>query len=118
MCRLAHGEMMVRGKCLFSGLIIQCFFNGLLLIGLGTHDEYVEESEQDYHVSDPSLRRISCLLPRCPVCLHASALSRFLAVPNWQRILEGLHAERCLSITAVSSLKTVRCTPPGRAGSG
>ena len=42
---------MVRGKCLFSGLIIQCFFNGMLLIGLGTHDEYAEESEQDYHVS-------------------------------------------------------------------
>ena len=58
MCRLAHGEMMVRGKCLFGGLIIQCFFNGLLLIGLGTHDEYAEESEQDYHVSN-----VSWLLP-------------------------------------------------------
>ena len=50
---LHHGEDMVRGKCLFSGLIIQCFFNGLLLVGLGTHDEYAAEAEQDYHVSTP-----------------------------------------------------------------
>ncbi|CAK0742041.1 hypothetical protein CVIRNUC_001368 [Coccomyxa viridis] len=46
---LHHGEDMVRSKCLFSGLIIQCFFNGLLLVGLGTHDEYAAEAEQDYH---------------------------------------------------------------------
>ncbi len=69
MCRLGHGVMMVRGKCLFSGLIIQCFFNGMLLIGLGTHDEYAEESEQDYHVSVPPLRNISSLLPWCPACI-------------------------------------------------
>ena len=50
---LHHGEDMVRGKCLFSGLIIQCFFNGLLLVGLGTHDEYAAEAEQDYHVRPP-----------------------------------------------------------------
>lgn len=51
--RLGHGEQMVRGKCLFSGLVIQCFFNGMLLVGLGTHDEYAAEAEQDYHVSHP-----------------------------------------------------------------
>ena len=50
---LHHGEDMIRGKCLFSGLIIQCFFNGLLLVGLGTHDEYAAEAEQDYHVRPP-----------------------------------------------------------------
>ena len=63
MCRLHHGVMMVRGKCLFSGLIIQCFFNGMLLVGLGTHDEYAEESEQDYHVSKLLLRHIFCMVP-------------------------------------------------------
>lgn len=52
-CSLHHGEDMVRSKCLFSGLIIQCFFNGLLLVGLGTHDEYAAEAEQDYHVRSP-----------------------------------------------------------------
>ena len=62
-CRLHHGVMMVRGKCLFSGLIIQCFFNGMLLIGLGTHDEYAEESEQDYHVRDFSLRLKTSSMP-------------------------------------------------------
>lgn len=54
---------MVRGKCLFSGLIIQCFFNGMLLIGLGTHDEYADESEQDYHVSKLLPMRTICLVP-------------------------------------------------------
>lgn len=52
---------MVRGKCLFSGLIIQCFFNGMLLVGLGTHDEYAEESEQDYQVSAPTYCRCTVL---------------------------------------------------------
>ena len=52
---------MVRAKCLFSGLVIQCFFNGMLLVGLGTHDEYAEEAEQDYHVSVAPVR-VFCFL--------------------------------------------------------
>lgn len=42
--RLAHGTEMVRGKVYFSGTLITCIFNMLLIICLGTHDEGI-----DYH---------------------------------------------------------------------
>ena len=62
---------MVRAKCLFSGLVIQCFFNGMLLVGLGTHDEYAEEAEQDYHVSVAPIR-LFCFLILFFVALPAA----------------------------------------------
>lgn len=66
---------MVRAKCLFAGLIIQCFFNGMLLVGLGTHDEYAEEAEQDYHVRVAPVR-IFCFLIHCFVALPAAPKGR------------------------------------------
>ncbi len=66
---------MVRAKCLFSGLVIQCFFNGMLLVGLGTHDEYAEEAEQDYHVSAATVR-LFCSLTLSFVALPVAPIGK------------------------------------------
>ena len=101
---------MVRAKCLFSGLVIQCFFNGMLLVGLGTHDEYAEEAEQDYHVSVAPVR-LSCFPMLSFVALPAAPTGKDVC---WQLNLPRKHHVRLVNASGlcVSLLLGHVCSSP------
>lgn len=96
---------MVRAKCLFSGLVIQCFFNGMLLVGLGTHDEYAEEAEQDYHVSVAPVR-VFCFLILFFVALPAAPTGRDIC---WQLKLPW---EYHVNVTRRYHVRLIKCQWP------